>query len=153
MGISRKYYPSYLPPVSVTGSAAIFALSALSWNVFVSSRLFLMEQNVCRTYYKLHDPSKLLPDESVPEKLCKEAVIQAELVQLAGWLDTLWLIPGLFIGVPYGRLASIFGKRKILFINNVGYILSLVYGFVICAFLLLLAMILRIAFGFVELRV
>lgn len=66
----------------------------------------LYESRVCARHYLIHDPSAILPDGSVPERLCKIDAVQDELVMITS-LQTFWdCIPSILLTVPYGMMVS-----------------------------------------------
>ena len=62
----------------------------------------LLEQSLCRTWYRSHDPSLISPGGSVEEQFCKIEPIQAEVAVLRGWKLAFDALPGTAIV----RLAS-----------------------------------------------
>lgn len=56
--------------------------------------LRLLEADVCRNYYRLHDPSVIGVDDSIPEALCKIAGVQQLVADVNGPTYVFTLIPG-----------------------------------------------------------
>lgn len=55
----------------------------------------VVERRLCRDFYDQHDPSKVGPDGSVEEGLCKVVdSVQQSLGRIQGAMDTLWIIGG-----------------------------------------------------------
>jgi hypothetical protein len=64
----------------------------------------LLEANICRIYYREHDPSAINGNDQVPEDLCKGASVQIQLALLLGAIQTIGLACGQFIQFPCTRL-------------------------------------------------
>jgi hypothetical protein len=64
----------------------------------------IFEANLCLTYYREHDPSVILGDGSIPEKLCKVDEVQQRLAGLFGWAEMFNAFPAILLAVPYGTL-------------------------------------------------
>ena len=71
----------------------------------------LFEANICLRYYEKNDPSKIGPDGTVDEALCKVEQVQQEMAMIFGWQDMFDSIPGLLLAVPYGALADKWGRK------------------------------------------
>jgi hypothetical protein len=56
--------------------------------------LRLIEQGICRDYYKVVDPSVIAPNGDVDEGLCKASEIQQNFARFRGLLGGLEPIPG-----------------------------------------------------------
>jgi hypothetical protein len=54
----------------------------------------LLEANICRVYYREHDPSFINGNDQVPEHLCKVHSIQIQLALLLGAIQTIGLVCG-----------------------------------------------------------
>lgn len=79
------------------GSAIlVMLLTALGDSILNTSRLPLLEQSVCRSYYLIHDPSIIGKDGSIPEMRCKIIEIQKELASLRGWAEFFIDFSGMF---------------------------------------------------------
>ena len=71
------------------------ALATLSSALQATPRLRALESDVCRTHYRIYDPSVIDPfSDSVPEELCKIAQVQTDLALLRGWDAFFQNIPG-----------------------------------------------------------
>lgn len=85
-------------PFRLTRGAAFLII--LNFSMEMSEMILIVpfvamyEQNLCRSYYKEHDPTKVNPDGSVLESLCKVTTIQRQLASLRGWHGTFNAIPG-----------------------------------------------------------
>jgi hypothetical protein len=54
----------------------------------------LLEANICRVYFREHDPSVIDANDQVPEHLCKGNSIQIQLALLLGCIQTVGLACG-----------------------------------------------------------
>ncbi|KAL7273446.1 hypothetical protein RUND412_003701 [Rhizina undulata] len=117
-----------------SGAILVMLLTALGTTILSTSRLPLLEQSVCRSYYQSHEPAIIGKDGSVPEMRCKEIEIQTELAGLRGWAEFFGDVPGLILTVSYGRLAETSSKKLILGVNTVSYVLSILYFLAVCYF-------------------
>jgi hypothetical protein len=61
----------------------------------------LLEANICRVYFREHDPSVIDSNDQVPEHLCKGNSIQIQLALLLGCIQTIGLACGRLCFVPY----------------------------------------------------
>jgi hypothetical protein len=88
----RNHFSTY----SIIYISAFFLLT-IDTPMFMieSSKLRALEEGVCREYYRKVDLSVILPDNSIPEKLCKVHEIQQSLVKLRGVHGFLEEIPGI----------------------------------------------------------
>ncbi|KAL8790995.1 MAG: hypothetical protein Q9195_006069, partial [Heterodermia aff. obscurata] len=88
------------------------ALATLGWALQSTPRLRALESDVCRTHYRIYDPSVINQiSDSVPEELCKIAEVQTDLAYLLGWDAFFQNIPVYFYNVFNIRLiwaASLF---------------------------------------------
>lgn len=55
--------------------------------------LRLLEDNICRNYYREHDPTAIGFGDSVPEERCKIVQVQSELSHISGLWTMFWLVP------------------------------------------------------------
>lgn len=78
------------------GAILVMLLTALGTTILSTSRLPLLEQSVCRSYYLIHEPMVVGEDGSVPETQCKDTEIQTELASLVGWAGFFIELPGMF---------------------------------------------------------
>jgi hypothetical protein len=72
----------------------ILAVADLGDAIFRSARLFLIEQALCRDYYRIEDPAIIAPDGSVEEYRCKSDSLQADVSMVYGLFDVLTLLCG-----------------------------------------------------------
>lgn len=54
----------------------------------------LLEQRLCRDYYRKHDPSLIAPGGFLEERLCKLDSVQSELAIVRGWSLAFDALPG-----------------------------------------------------------
>jgi MFS family permease len=94
----------------------------------------IFEANLCLTYYREEDPSVILGDGSIPEKLCKVDIVQQRLASIFGWQEMFNAIPGILLAVPYGALSDKIGRKWILAANLVGLELSFAWVLLICEY-------------------
>lgn len=92
------------------------------------------EASICLRHYEEVDPSKIGPNGSVPEELCKEDVIQQRMAMIFGWQDTFDAIPGILLAVPFGTLADKYGRKWIFTTALGGLQLSSAWILLICYF-------------------
>lgn len=86
--LNPKKYPN-------GGAILVMILTVLGDSILNTSRLPLLEQSVCRSYYLIHDPATVGKDGSVPEVRCKTVEIQTELASLRGWAEFFIDFPGM----------------------------------------------------------
>jgi len=60
----------------------------------------LMEDIICRQYYKSQGDASIDLTLPIPEERCKVAAIQGELAMLRGWDTTFSCIPGILLAIP-----------------------------------------------------
>ena len=89
-------------PYLVVCCLTLYFLVEMFDMVTIAPLTALLEQSLCRTWYRSHDPSLINPGGSVEEQLCKIEPIQAEVAVLRGWKLAFDALPGTAIV----RLAS-----------------------------------------------
>jgi hypothetical protein len=89
--------------------------------------LRILEDNVCRSYYRSIESSGIDFSKPIPEDLCKVAPVQAKLAMLKGWDSMFSCIPGILLAVPFGTWADNVGRKPVLFISLVGITLGLAW--------------------------
>jgi len=57
----------------------------------------VIESRLCLEHYKLHEPTSISPDSSVPEKLCKINEVQRQLAWLQGIMETTLVVCGMSV--------------------------------------------------------
>ncbi|KAF1836370.1 hypothetical protein BDW02DRAFT_646189 [Decorospora gaudefroyi] len=92
----------------------------------------IFEANLCLRYYREHDPSAILGDGSIPEKLCKVDVVQQELASIFGWQALFDALPGILLAVPYGTMADRVGRKWVFVACLVGLQLNFAWVLLIC---------------------
>ena len=119
----------------------------------------LLELAVCREYYIQRDPAVIGPPPGsyVDEALCKLDDIQANLAYLRAWKSTLMTIPGIlfhsihlplygssslilpwctftgiFLTLPFGRLADKWGRKPVMILGLGGQISAYLWVLVVC---------------------
>ena len=92
----------------------------------------IFEANLCLTYYKETDPSAILGDGSIPEKLCKVDVVQQRLAGIFGWQEMFNSFPAILLAVPYGTLADRVGRKWVFMVSLVGLQLNFAWVLLIC---------------------
>ncbi|KAF1999027.1 MFS general substrate transporter [Amniculicola lignicola CBS 123094] len=80
----------------------------------------VFEANLCLRHYQEYDPSKIRPDGTVEETLCKLDPIQNKLASIFGWQDTFDAIPGILLAIPFGTLADKYGRKWIFALGLFG---------------------------------
>ncbi|KAI9826783.1 MAG: hypothetical protein M1819_007254 [Sarea resinae] len=121
-----------------TRTIILCAVAVMSIDVGLSlclaPRLRLVESIICTDYYRLKDPGLIGSDGRVEEKHCKVGRVQEEVAILMGWLGLWEGLPGVLLAVPYGLMADVSGRRKVLMWSFVGLFGSTVWG--LCVFYL-----------------
>jgi MFS family permease len=92
------------------------------------------EANLCIRYYEKHDPSKIGPDGSVVEELCKIDTVQQKMASIFGWQETFDAIPSILLALPYGALADKKGRKWVFVAALVGLQLNSTWILLICTF-------------------
>lgn len=95
----------------VATMAAIVLLLTSTANLALVPTTTILEGIVCRKYYA---DTHLDPPEPVSDR-CKVAPIQSEVAYINGWKDSLEILPGVLLAVPYGALSDRVG-RKLVFL-------------------------------------
>lgn len=88
----------------------------------------ILEDAVCRAYFKSVAPSGVDLALPIPEEDCKIAPVQSELANLKGWDLTFSCIPGILLAVPYGILADKYGRRPVLILSLLGNTFTLAFA-------------------------
>lgn len=102
----------------------IAVISDIGEDLFTAPRIRLFESIACTDYYSRHDPSVLGPDGSVPERFCKIDPIQSTVASVLGWQLFFDSIPAILLPIPYGYLADTYGRKWILVLSLMGYVLT-----------------------------
>ncbi|KAH7320723.1 major facilitator superfamily domain-containing protein [Stachybotrys elegans] len=78
-----------------------------------------IERRLCRDHYAAHEPSRLRPDGSVEEQLCKIDAVQKTLGSMLGAMETMWIVGDFVMTLPLGFVAQRRGRRVVLLLNLV----------------------------------
>lgn len=54
----------------------------------------LVERRLCLDYYHRTDPSRIQPDGSIDEQLCKVGEVEKGLGRIQGVMETIWIAGG-----------------------------------------------------------
>ncbi|KAF2014538.1 MFS general substrate transporter [Aaosphaeria arxii CBS 175.79] len=92
------------------------------------------EANLCIRHYLEHDPSKINPDGTVDEALCKEDDIQRKMAMIFGWQEMFDAIPAILLAVPYGALSDKWGRKWVFAASLCGLQLNSAWILLICYF-------------------
>lgn len=79
----------------------------------------VIERRLCHEYFVQHDPSKLAPDGTVAEELCKIDDVQRGLAWIQGIMETAWVVGDFITTIPLGFVAEKYGRRAVLTLNLV----------------------------------
>ncbi|KAF4452828.1 Amino acid adenylation [Fusarium austroafricanum] len=77
----------------------------------------VIERRLCVDYYRRIDSSKIQPDGSVDENLCKTREIEKDLGRIQGVMETLWVAGDFVMTIPLSFLAEKWGRQTILRLN------------------------------------
>jgi hypothetical protein len=103
----------------------------------------ISEAIICYRHYEAIDPSKLLADRSsvgpgaiggVAEELCKIEAVQNQLSSLRGIQGFLDGGPSLLLALPFGWAADKYGRKPILFLGVLSFVLQAVWVQIVCWF-------------------
>ncbi|KAI1846331.1 hypothetical protein JX266_007536 [Neoarthrinium moseri] len=92
--------------------------------LYTAPRIRLLESVACTQFYLQYDPSLVGRDGYVPETLCKVDPVQNELASVMGWQLFFDSIPAILLPLPFGYLADRFGRKWILVLSMVGFMLT-----------------------------
>ena len=128
-------HSAYRPSRTVYLCAFLRAFATFSFAISQIPRLRLLESNVCRTYFRAHEPAAIDSiTDTVPEERCKDSQVQAELASLIGWSVLFANIPVLIIGLVYTFLSSRVNRQVLLTVNVACNIFAMIYFYSICFF-------------------
>jgi hypothetical protein len=99
-------------------------VSDIGEDLYAAPRVRLFESVTCTRHYLQNDPSRVNPDGSVPEHLCKIDKVQSKVASVIGWQLFFESIPAILLPIPYGYLADSQGRKWILVLALTGYALS-----------------------------
>lgn len=89
-----------LPRSRKPARSAITALLGVLLLVNLAASLYqlplnrVVERRLCHEFYSQHDPSRLRPDGTVDEELCKVDTVQQGLGRIQGAMETIWIVGG-----------------------------------------------------------
>jgi MFS family permease len=92
----------------------------------------ILEDAICDQYYgeKQEPPHKAA---TIPGPgRCKTTPVQTELSLIKGWQYSLDQLPGFIMALPYGALAEKWGRRPLVFMSFLGYLLSILWIQFVC---------------------
>lgn len=72
----------------------ILSFAHLGDSILLSTRLYLIEQALCRAHYQKVNPALIAPDGSVAEYRCKADSLQADVAMVFGLFDIVTLLCG-----------------------------------------------------------
>ncbi|KAJ5131395.1 uncharacterized protein N7515_007434, partial [Penicillium bovifimosum] len=110
---------------------AIFLLSA-DFGFFMSTapQVAVYEEIICRNYQaNLHKAGNETLGDSNP---CKSEAVQGELALVIGYQNTLDVLPGMALSLPYGVLADSWGRRPVLYLSMLGIVLGEIWVKIVC---------------------
>ncbi|CAG8922889.1 unnamed protein product [Penicillium salamii] len=113
---------------------AVFLLCA-DFGFFMSSapQLAVFEDIICRDYKAtLHRAGNLLDSSLSVSNPCKSEAVQSELALVIGYKDTLEVLPGLLLSLPYGVLSDRYGRKPLLYLALLGILLGEVWIRIVC---------------------
>ncbi|KAF1913819.1 major facilitator superfamily domain-containing protein [Ampelomyces quisqualis] len=79
----------------------------------------VIELRLCQEYYELQSPASILPDDSIPEKLCKIDEVQKKLAWLQGIMETTLVVCDFLVTIPFSFVAEKYGVKVVLLWNMV----------------------------------
>jgi len=103
----------------------------------------ISEAIICYRHYETADPSKLLADRSsvspgaiggVAEELCKIEAVQNQLSSLRGFQGFLNGGPSLLLALPFGWAADKYGRKPILTLGVLSFVLQAAWVEIVCWF-------------------
>jgi MFS family permease len=103
----------------------------------------ISEAIICYRHYETADPSKLLADRSsvspgaiggVAEELCKIEAVQNQLSSLRGFQGFLDGGPSLLLALPFGWAADKYGRKPILTLGVLSFVLQAAWVEIVCWF-------------------
>lgn len=112
----------------------IFVLSfAGTMMTFPSLRIY--EDIICHRYYEhLTGEGHIGLEGKIDEGMCKGDEVQNELNIVLGVEQFLQALPGMLVAIPYGLLADRVGRKPVLGIVVIGYIVSTFWSLIVMWF-------------------
>ncbi|KAH6648823.1 major facilitator superfamily domain-containing protein [Truncatella angustata] len=119
--VSRCSWP-WIYVISLCIGVAV--ISDIGESLFAAPRVRLFESVACTDYYSTVDPSLIGRDGQVPERLCKVDPVQDKVASILGWQFFFDSLPAILLPVPFGYLADQYGRKWIMTLAMMGYLLS-----------------------------
>ncbi|KAF2270846.1 hypothetical protein CC78DRAFT_573203 [Lojkania enalia] len=91
----------------------------------------VIEKRLCEEHYSRHEPGKINPDGSIPEKLCKIDDVQRQLGWLQGIMETTFVVCDFLVTIPFSFVAEKFGIKVVLWCNLVPLIVMPLWALVV----------------------
>jgi len=103
----------------------------------------IAEAIICYNHYETKDPTRLLQGRTsigpgaiggVAETLCKVEAVQSKLSSLRGYQGFLDGLPCLFLALPFGWAADKYGRKPLLFVGCLSFVLRAAWIQAVCWF-------------------
>lgn len=117
--------------VPLLGCLIIFTNDAEYFIKQVASRRAI-EAMYCVEFYATRDPDIAALGKHIPEKLCKDNLIQKQLAQTAGLIMFFRLFAAILGAVPLGQLADKMGRKIVLVMHILNVVVLNSMWLVIC---------------------
>ncbi|KAF5349455.1 hypothetical protein D9757_012422 [Collybiopsis confluens] len=119
----------YLSPAIFVFPVALVA--RLSSSIPTSTTVYIVQQNVCRFYYRAHDPSRIPVEGPMPDELCDAPGVQQ---QFSAVVASIGVLTGIACVIGYSvlsHLSSTYGRKPAIILvlalglsSNVSLLLS-----------------------------
>ncbi|CAI6335711.1 unnamed protein product [Periconia digitata] len=125
------------PPITSVTAPSIRPLITTVLLIYLAQALYtlpinrVIEFRLCQDHYLQWDPSAILDDGSVPEKLCKIDDVQRRLAWLQGVMETTQVVGDFLVTIPFSFVAERFGIRVVLWCNLVPRVFLSVWALVV----------------------
>ena len=96
---TQRHKPRQHTP-RIVSVLSLFLIVNLAMSLYYLPLNRLIERRICADHYRSIDPTKVQPDGSVDEKLCKIREIEKGLGRIQGAMETLWVAGGKSIHSP-----------------------------------------------------
>ncbi|KUJ06974.1 uncharacterized protein LY89DRAFT_726106 [Mollisia scopiformis] len=136
-GLRRRWSVVSNPPEGrspLMPAIILCTMGAFGEVCLTSTHMYLIEQAACRKYFGAYDPAQIGFNGLMDEELCKIAPVQTQVAQINGLYAVLGFIPPIFLTGPYGKMAKILGKKKIMLLNVSSLTLAGLYFTLVCYF-------------------
>ncbi|TLD22281.1 hypothetical protein PspLS_08250 [Pyricularia sp. CBS 133598] len=126
----RKQAAGPVPHIHYKRIAALFMASVclieMSAIILQAPANALMEDVICRSKLSLPPPtSTSSPLTLTDDPRCKTPDVQGELAMMRGWQTALDTLPSIICAVPYAMLADRVGRRPVLILAFLGFVLAI----------------------------